>query len=151
VSAEHPRSLVRQSFWFTRPVVAVADHQSGVTAGSVGDGGLDVDGDGESATEVDLLTVAVWMNRWNPRLRNAAPSRPWGSPAAAPCVERSMCSAGRLVEVVAVEVRDVQVVGLGERLLTRSGRWSLRGKTNHEPKKAGVNHGSQAMVAWRSR
>ena len=50
------------------------------------------------------------------------------------------------IEVVPVEVRDVEEVRVLDGVTHVVGSWSLRGKGNHEPKKAGTNHGSQTMV-----
>ena len=48
-----------------------------------------------------------------------------------------------------MEVRDVQVVGAARCASSRSSSsWSLRGNTNHEPKNAGTNHGSQTIEPW---
>ena len=60
-------------------------------------------------------------------------------------MSREVVAQPRLVEVVAVEVGDVQVVGLLDPSCRSSSSWSLRGNTNHEPKNAGTNHGSHTI------
>ena len=59
---------------------------------------------------------------------------------------RQVVAQPRLVEVVAVEVGDVEVVGaLDPRRAGRRRAGRCAGTTNHEPKNAGTNHGSHRI------
>ena len=79
-------------------------------------------------------------------MRSSSPvGKPGSSTVAAPV---DVVGEEGLVEVVAVEVGDVEVVGPLDRGRSSAGSWSLRGNTNHEPKNAGTNHGSHRIEPW---
>ena len=90
---------------------AVADDERRVAAGSVGDARLDMDGDREPP-EVELLAVDGADEVAEPELAHRAvelPARVAGQQHAD--VAWQVVAQPRLVPVVAVEVRDVEVVG----------------------------------------
>ena len=49
------------------------------------------------------------------------------------------------VEMIGVQMRDVEIVRPFDGVAAALGQVVVAGNTNHEPKKAGTNHGSQTI------
>ncbi len=131
-----------------QPAGAVADDERRVAAGPVGDRRLDVDRHREVTVEAELVTVGgadqvVEAERPQPPVELAA--RVAGHEHGDVAAHVARVGQPRLVEVIAVEVGDVEVVGVADPVVQVVERRSLRGKTNHDPKNAGTNHGSQTI------
>ena len=127
--------------------LAVVDEQCRVTARPVADRGLDVDGDLQPTGKVDRLGVAgadEALEAEGPQHALQLVGRIARQEHGGRAVD--VLSEEREIEVVPVEVRDVEEVRVLDGVTHVVGSWSLRGKGNHEPKKAGTNHGSQTMV-----
>ena len=134
------RSWSRQSFWFEEAAQPSSTIERRVAAGPVGDRRLDVDLDRETVGHLDRLGRArCATNRWKPR-----PRRCRSSSVGREAGEQHRASTGRRGRP-GRRRRGGRRGGArctGSRAARPSpcssgDSWSLRGKTNHEPKNAG--------------
>ena len=117
----------------------------------------------ESPPGPSLIEVSTWMVTCSPPGRSTGRAWRVRTKRSKPSPQHALELVGRIarqehrgravdvlseegeIEVVPVEVRDVEEVRVLDGVTHVVGSWSLR-KGNHEPKKAGTNHGSQTMV-----
>ena len=149
------RAVGVERFEVGRPAVVLVD-EAGATVGhdhrrvaarAIGDRRLDVDRDRQPGRQFELLAVGGADELGEPELAERAllfPRRVAGQQDRD--VAAQVLAQPRLVVVIGVEVRDVEVVGVLDAVTSSSASsWSLRGNTNHEPKNAGTNQGSHRI------